>query len=132
MSSTFFKWLLILPIAITFLFSCDPVDRRLTIVNNTSKPIFNVISTDNILDEENPNFEQGKKLFIIDKNQDTVWTQQDYFVPPHSENDLEIIGTNAWTDFINSECHDSAINIFILDAEVVVKEPWNKILSEKN
>lgn len=118
-----YLWFSLLLIA--FLHGCDQVDRRLTIVNKTSKAVFFVLSKDSILDENNPNYK--KQIYTISNKADTHWTTQDYFVKPKSEKQSEILGINGWTSFINQDCQDSTLYVFVFDAVDFSNNSWEGV-----
>lgn len=107
---------------------CDEVDRRLTIVNNTDKAVFFVLSKDSILNEDSPNYKN--EVFKVGNGKDPVWLEQDYFVKSHSKKRNEILGGNGWTYFINRECQDSTLYVFFFDAMDLVHTPWEELRSE--
>ncbi|MBD1399017.1 hypothetical protein H9Q13_17745 [Pontibacter sp. JH31] len=125
------KWLRTASLILLFYLmgGCDEVDRRLTIVNNTDKAMFYVLSTDSILDEGSPNYK--KEVFKIGNAKDTVWVEQDYFVKPYSKKRNDILGGNGWTYFINRESSDSTLYVFFFNAMDLVDTPWEELRSEK-
>jgi len=89
---------------------CDPYDNRLTLINNSSEMIFFDIS-------ENGQF--SKEMIIIDsKSRDTLWNYMN-FIKPNQSLKIPLLGKNSWEDYINNECKDSTITVFIFNSELL-------------
>lgn len=109
---------------ILLMFSCDPIDDRLSISNNTNEIIFYLISPRNELDGQSP----FKNSFKIVKG-DTVWDETSNLVFPSSSKTPVIIGRNGWEDFITEECADNKLKIYVFEKDLISKIPWHEIIA---
>lgn len=115
-------------ISLTLIFlilSCDPLDERLTISNNTSEIIFYRISTDKRLYGKSP-FKNSYKIV----NRDTVWDETSSVIFPSSNKTLVVIGRNGWEDFIK-ESEDGKLRVFIFEKDLISKVPWMELVAEQ-
>ncbi|MFN7014638.1 MAG: hypothetical protein ACK4ON_10260, partial [Bacteroidia bacterium] len=71
------KKIIISVLCILFLISCDPIDKRLIIINKTNLPLFFTISRFDSIEGGNP-FEEYIKV----TNKDTLWLDSDNFIKP--------------------------------------------------
>ena len=111
---------------ILLMFGCDPIDERLLISNNSDEIIFYLISPRIELDGQSP----FKNSFeIVDK--DTVWDETSNLVFPSSSKTPVIIGRNGWEDFINEDCQDNKLKVFIFQKSLISKVPWDTIVANQ-
>ncbi len=99
------------------LISCDPIDDRLKIINNTNEEIFFSISKGELFNK-NP-------LFI--SNKDTIWESSNIIYPMSNYNHA-LIGPNEWEYFINRDCEDSTLRIFFFRKELIIDYEWDSIV----
>ncbi|GAB3830414.1 hypothetical protein GCM10028895_46480 [Pontibacter rugosus] len=62
---------------------------------------------------------------------DTVWDVSRNLILPKDSTHLQIIGEDAWEDFINNDCEDSTLRVFIFTKGVLESFSWNTILKKQ-
>jgi hypothetical protein len=100
--------------------SCDPIDDRLTIVNNTNRTVFFEISNKDHFD----NYPlRMQKL-------DTLW---DYvnFVKAKQELKQPLIGKRRWERYINQDCQDSTVRIFLFERDLLISASADSLLANQ-
>ncbi len=106
-------------IAIIIFQSCDPVDNRLTIVNNTNQPLFFIRSPADSLEGRSC----YKEFFDI-VGGDTVWIESDNFIKPRSEKKVVVL--SDWERLIKDR-YNGRLRIYFLDAYTLKKYGWEEI-----
>lgn len=114
---TYFAFIVL--VACVFSIGCDPTDDKLTIVNETSRPIFYSTSASDSIQGRNP-----YKNFIQISNHDTEWINSDYFIRPNSEKKKMVLST--WEATIRNN-FGGKIHIFIFDADTLQAYTWENI-----
>ena len=107
--------------AILCLFGCDPYDRRLTVVNNSNKDILYKIS-------DNDSISKSSQLRISGK--DTIWNEST-IVFSDSSSKISMPGRNGWEEYINEDCSNQKLRIFLFDKELISTVPWERIYQEQ-
>ena len=107
--------------SVLFFISCDPMDDRLTIVNKTKDDIFYSLST---IDSVSIN-----PLRIVN-SADTVFFDSQ-IVLADSIYKHGLIGPNEWEYFINRDCQDSTLRIFIFEKKLILNTPWDSIVAKQ-
>jgi hypothetical protein len=100
---------------------CDPMDMRLTIVNESSHDIFYQVSSDDSFSDSNP-------LRIIEN--DTVWHESS-MVKRNSETTKAMLGRNGWESFINKKCKDSILRLFVFKKDLLLSDNWESIFKRQ-
>ena len=114
----------IIIIAHCLLTSCDYWDNRLMIVNETNLPLFFDYSQVDSIEGEGRNIYEP---FRIVYNQDTLWSESNYFVAPMSEQKVFVFNT-TWPLLINNRyTYNGQIYIFIFDADTLQKYDWEDV-----
>ncbi len=113
------QYLLIL--VFIFLLGCDPTDDRLTIVNESNDDVFYSLSINDTV-TNNP-------VRILD-SKDTIWRESNIILTNtfirHS-----LIGPNEWEYFINRNCEDSTLRVFIFKKEFILNTSWDSIVAKQ-
>lgn len=104
-------------IFIFLLFGCDPMDNRLIIVNKSTEPIFYSMSINDVI-TNNP-------LRILD-SKDTIF-EDSYIIPADTFIRHALIGSNEWEYFINRDCIDSTLKLFVFEKQTILNIPWDTI-----
>ena len=102
---------------ILIVLSCDPMDYKLKIINNTGSKICYEITDDSILIENkiyNRDTWEGYRSIL--NNDSTI---------------LEYPVSDSW-DYIKSESKNGKLNIFIFRYDSLVKYDWKSIVKTKN
>lgn len=105
--------------------SCDPVDDRLTIINETNRPLFISISRFDSIESGNP-LEDYMKIC----GQDTLWIDSDDFIKPHGKKNLSVI--SSWEDLIYDNYDDRSLKLFVFDADTLKNNDWYTTASNDN
>jgi len=108
-------------VGFALLISCDPYDTRLTIENRTDEIIFYSISVNDSIRNSSP--------LVID-NEDTIWTQSSLILPDSVASEV-ILGRDGWKYFINEDCLDSTLRVFLFDKNLVLETPWDTIYAKQ-
>jgi len=100
----------------------DNFDSKLKIVNNSNEGIFVTIS-------ENSSF-QFYPIVIDSVTKDTLWDYTEFILPLDStEGPPPTLG--SWENYININCEDSILNIFIFDRSLLRNvKPDSLVLSQ--
>lgn len=112
----------ILSFALTFAFlcieSCDPYDMKLIIVNRSSQNVFFDISKTGKF--------KSHPIVLDEKTMDTTW---DYINWVNANDYMKVpaIG-NSWDGFINNECIDSTLTVFIFTDSLLKNVPKDSIV----
>lgn len=111
---------------VAIIISCDPIDKRLTISNDSDEILFYITSASATLDGRSP-FKNSFKI----ENGDTIWDESSNIIFPSSSKSPAIIGRNGWEDFINEDCEDSKLRIFVFEKNLIDRVPWDTIVTRQ-
>ena len=113
------RYLLLL--LIILMLGCDPIDDRLFVINKSNDTIFYSLSTNDSV-TINP--------IRILESKDTIYNES-CIVLPDSFSKHGLIGTNEWEYFINQDCKDSNLRVFIFEKKMLVGIPWDTIVEKQ-
>jgi hypothetical protein len=108
----------------TFLVACDPIDSRLTIINETNRPLFYITTAQDSIEGGTP-----FKKFIEASNIDSVWIDSDYFIKPKGKKRKMVM--SDWEEIIRNN-FNGKIYIFFFDADTLQKYNWVEIKKNNN
>lgn len=99
---------------------CDPIDDRLTIVNKTNRTIFFEITDEDTFDNYPVKIEKS----------DTLW---DYisFVKANEAAKQPLMGKRRWERYVNQDCKDSTLRVFIFDKKLLHSVPPDSLVSNQ-
>jgi hypothetical protein len=104
---------------------CDPIDK-IELHNKSNKMIFYSTSVNDSITGRSPYFSTYK----VDKR-DTVWDESSNLLLSDSSKFLTIIGKNAWVNYINEQCKDSTLRIFVFEKGLITKVPWDTLVAKQ-
>jgi hypothetical protein len=107
------------------LLGCDPIDK-IELHNRSSKVIFYSTSVNDSITGRNP-FTNAYKI----NEGDTTWDESSNLLLSDSSKFLTIIGKNAWVDYINKNCKDSTLRIFVFEKELIEQIPWDTLVAKQ-
>lgn len=90
-----------------FLYSCDPHDGKLTLVNNSDNPIYYSVEL----------CEDSIRAFPITYTEGIIDTLFSNIILSKEEQSIPIMDT--WEYFINKTCKDSTLRIFFFSEELI-------------
>jgi len=105
---------------------CDPVDRRLTLVNYSDRLIFYSVSVNDSIMGRSPLVAS----YEISRG-DTIWDESSNLVPAGKKKSLVIIGKDAWVYYINRVCEDSTLRVFVFDKDLITSTTWDTLVSTR-
>ncbi len=97
--------------------SCDYVDNRLTIINNSNKKICFDFDKDTILTIP----ALGKKEFYMSS----------YMINPNESNQVSMPGSTKYWDYYINSSKNKKLNLFIFDYDSVVNCNWDSLRKNK-
>jgi hypothetical protein len=104
-------------VLIFILTGCDPTDNKLKIRNDTEGVIFYSLSkNDSFL--KNPLYIVGNDTIL--ENSNMVSANSNFY---HA-----LIGPNEWEYFINRDCEDSTLRVFIFTKEFIMNNRWDSLV----
>lgn len=115
--------LVLLYILVFLVISCDPGDSRLKVKNLSDEPIFVMYYHDTLLPPEKlcPKVSYIKGMDTITYNNCSSRIVSDTTIP------LYIRTFRAWEKYINDQCTDQKVRIFIFSDSVMNYVPWDTI-----
>lgn len=116
----------IIVIITCLLYSCDPADNRLKIVNQSDTDIYFFYSCDSTLNDLNL-FRSGH---YQNSQGDSVYISSDHFIKEGSFRNIPNRGFNAWTNYVKN-CNEGKIHLFFFTDSVVRKYSYNEIKAKK-
>lgn len=116
--------ILISALIILFVTSCDPTDNRLTIVNETERPLFFTTSAYDTIEGKSP-----FQAFLDITNNDSSWVESDYFIKPNGEKRKMVM--TDWEEIIENN-FGGKFYVFIFDADTLQKYNWEQIKKNNN
>lgn len=117
---------IVIPFLLFLMMACDPIDDRLTIRNNSNEIIFYISTSHRELGGNSPTINSFKV-----NEKDTLWDETSNLIFPLSSKKLIMIGRNGWEDFINEECEDGKLKIYILENNLFKTYPWDTIVNKQ-
>lgn len=118
-----YLFLTIITVAI-ILIGCDPTDNRLTIINETNRPLFYITTASDSIEGSTP-----FKEFVEVSNMDATWIDSDYFIKPKSEKKKMVM--SDWEETIRNN-FNGKLYIFIFDADTLKEYNWEEIKKKNN
>lgn len=108
------------------LLGCDPVDKKLTLANDSGDLIFYAMSPNDSIRGASPlNY-----AFEIEKP-DTIWDESRNLLLSDSSKTVAMIGKNAWEKYINEQCKDSALRIFVFEKSLITTISWDTLVAKQ-
>jgi hypothetical protein len=102
-------------VLVLLLSGCDPADGRLRITNNSSKKVYYTIAESSAPVECDLLRVRGK---------DTLWDGSQVIFPDSSVNEFRQ-GRNYWPEYVNKECKDSTLILYVFSESTVMKHARN-------
>ena len=99
--------------------ACDPTDDRLTIINETNRPLFYTTSRFDTIEGGCP-----YERFIEISNNDTIWIDSDDFLKPKSQKKHMILSN--WEQVIPNN-FNGELKLYVFDADTLIKYNWDEI-----
>jgi len=108
------------------LYSCDPADNRLRIVNQSNTDIYFFYSCDSALNDLNL-FRSG---YYQNSKGDSSYILSDHLIKKGSFRNIPNRGFNAWTNYVK-DCNEGKMHLFFFTDSIVRKYSYDEIKAKK-
>ncbi len=103
--------------------ACDPIDKRLTLRNESEDLIFYAMSPNDSIRGRSPLISSYRI-----EQADTLWDESSNLLLSDSGKSVAMIGRNAWENYINERCKDSTLRIFVFEKNLITQVPWDTLV----